>query len=117
VPRLFEALGLARGDGRYGRLLKTLGRVQVLILDYWGLAVLSPAERRDLLEILEKSRPLIDALEPWLRTKLGLISQKGKLAEAIKYALSRWEGLSRFLTIAASSSTTTPSSAPSAPFR
>ncbi|MER8504296.1 MULTISPECIES: ATP-binding protein [unclassified Mesorhizobium] len=25
VPRLFEALALARGDGRYGRLLKTLG--------------------------------------------------------------------------------------------
>jgi transposase len=44
-----------------------------------------------------KSRPLIDALEPWLRTKLGLISQKGKLAEAINYALSRWEGLTRFL--------------------
>ena len=43
-----------------------------------------------------KSRPLIDALEPW-RTKLGLISQKGKLAEAINYALSRWEGLTRFL--------------------
>jgi hypothetical protein len=36
-------------------------------------------------------------LEPWLRTKLGLISQKGKLAEAINYALSRWEGLTRFL--------------------
>src|SRR6201996_1110532 len=44
-----------------------------------------------------KSRPLIDALEPWLRTQLGLISQKGKLAEAINYALSRWEGLTRFL--------------------
>jgi hypothetical protein len=44
-----------------------------------------------------KSRPLIDALEPWLRTKLGLISQKGKLAEAINYARSRWEGLTRFL--------------------
>jgi transposase len=44
-----------------------------------------------------KSRPLIDALEPWLRTKLDLISQKGKLAEAINYALSRWEGLTRFL--------------------
>src|SRR3954451_5998283 len=53
VPRLFEALALARGDGRYGRLLKTLGRVQLLILDDWGLSVLSPSERRDLLEIIE----------------------------------------------------------------
>jgi transposase len=45
----------------------------------------------------EKSRPILDELEPWLRTKLGLISQKTKLAEAIRYALSRWEGLTRFL--------------------
>jgi transposase len=37
----------------------------------------------------EKSRPILDALEPWLRTKLGLISQKTKLAEAIRYALTR----------------------------
>ena len=34
-------------------MLKTLGRVQLLILDDWGLSVLSPAERRDLLEILD----------------------------------------------------------------
>jgi DNA replication protein DnaC len=53
VPRLFEALALARGDGRYGRMLKTLGRVQLLILDDWGLSVLNPPERRDLLEILD----------------------------------------------------------------
>jgi hypothetical protein len=33
----------------------------------------------------------------WLRVKIGLISQKGKLAEAIRYASSRWEGLTRFL--------------------
>ena len=45
----------------------------------------------------ERSRPIVDALEPWLRAKLGLISQKTKLAEAIRYALSRWEGLTRFL--------------------
>jgi len=45
----------------------------------------------------QKSRPLVDALEPWLRAKLGLISQKSKLAEATRYALSRWEGLTRFI--------------------
>jgi len=45
----------------------------------------------------QKSQPLVDALEPWLRAKLGLISQKSKLAEAIRYALSRWEGLTRFI--------------------
>jgi len=45
----------------------------------------------------ERSRPIIEAFEPWLREKLGLISQKTKLAEAIRYALSRWDGLTRFL--------------------
>jgi transposase len=45
----------------------------------------------------DKGRPVVDALEPWLRAKLALISQKSKLAEAIRYALSRWGGLTRFL--------------------
>jgi hypothetical protein len=45
----------------------------------------------------ERSRPIAAELEPWLREKLGLISQKTKLAEAIRYTLSRWEGLSRLL--------------------
>ena len=45
----------------------------------------------------ERSRPIVAALEPWLRAKLALISKKSKLAEAIRYALARWEGLCRFL--------------------
>lgn len=45
----------------------------------------------------QRSRVIIDALEPWLREKLALVSQKSKLAEAIRYALSRWAGLCRFL--------------------
>jgi transposase len=45
----------------------------------------------------EKSRAITDALKPWLTDKLSLISQKTKLAEAIRYALSRWEGLTRFI--------------------
>ena len=54
-----------------------------------------PNERRAVRQ--DRTRPLIADLEPWLREKLGLISQKSKLAEAIRYALSRWEGLTRFL--------------------
>ena len=50
---MFEALALSRGDGRHARLLKTLARVELLILDGWGLSVLAQAEREDLLEILE----------------------------------------------------------------
>jgi transposase len=54
------------------------------------------AEERRLIR-QQKSRPLADTFEQWLRAKLALISQKGKLAEAIRYALSRWEGLTRFI--------------------
>ena len=45
----------------------------------------------------ERSRSILEDLEPWLRAKLALISQKTKLAEAIRYALSRWDGLCRFV--------------------
>jgi transposase len=45
----------------------------------------------------ERSRPILQSFEPWLRAKLALISQKTKLAEAIRYALSRWDGLCRFV--------------------
>ena len=45
----------------------------------------------------DESRPIVEMLETWLREKLSLISQKTKLAEAIRYALSHWKGLTRFL--------------------
>ncbi len=44
-----------------------------------------------------RSRPVTEAFEPWLREKLAIVSQKSKLAEAIRYALSHWAGLSLFL--------------------
>ncbi|HKR36017.1 MAG TPA: IS21-like element helper ATPase IstB [Steroidobacteraceae bacterium] len=53
VPRLFEELGLAHADGTYVRLLARLAKVDVLILDDWGLAPMSDQQRRDILEILE----------------------------------------------------------------
>jgi DNA replication protein DnaC len=53
VPRLFADLALARGDGRYARLMRALGGVKLLILDDWGLEPLGPEQRRDLLEIIE----------------------------------------------------------------
>ena len=53
MPRLFEALALARGDGRHARLLKALSRVELLILDDWGMAPLTADQRRDLLEIVD----------------------------------------------------------------
>lgn len=53
VPRLFTDLALARGDGRYARLMRALGGVDLLILDDWGPEPLAADQRRDMLEILE----------------------------------------------------------------
>ena len=47
-------LALARGDGRYARLMRALNGVQLLILDDWGLEPLAADARRDLYEILEE---------------------------------------------------------------
>lgn len=54
LPRLFEELAVARGDGRYARLMTSLAKVDVLILDDWGLALLDDERRRDLLEVLDE---------------------------------------------------------------
>ena len=54
VLKLFEELALARGDGRHPRILRNLGRADLLILDDWGLELLDAAARHDLLEILEE---------------------------------------------------------------
>jgi transposase len=45
----------------------------------------------------ERSRPIVDALKPWLEAQLARLSGKSRLAEAIRYALKRWDGLSLFL--------------------
>ena len=52
VPRLFTALALSRGDGRYGKLMSALGKVKLLILHDWGPEV-TAEQARDLLEIIE----------------------------------------------------------------
>ena len=53
VPRLFAELELAHGDGRFGRLFRTLVKVDLLILDDWGPDRLNASQRRDLMEIIE----------------------------------------------------------------
>jgi transposase len=74
---------------------EALGRIAELYRVEGEIRGRQPEERRAVRQ--ERSRPVLDALEPWLRSKLELISQKTKLAEAIRYALARWEGLTRFV--------------------
>ncbi|MBY0329490.1 MAG: ATP-binding protein [Acetobacteraceae bacterium] len=51
--RLFADPGLARGDGRHARLMRTLGAAKLLMLDDRGLEPLGPEQQRDLLEPVE----------------------------------------------------------------
>lgn len=53
MPRVLEELALAHADGTYTRLLGRLAKVDVLVLDDWGIAPLRDQERRDMLEIFE----------------------------------------------------------------
>ena len=52
-------------------------------------------ERRRMREV--ESKPTIKAMKPWLEQELARIPSGGALAEAIRYALSRWPALCRFL--------------------
>ncbi|MEN8145807.1 MAG: IS21-like element helper ATPase IstB [Gemmatimonadota bacterium] len=62
LPRLLEDLALAHADGRYPKLMTGLARTDLLVLDDWGLAPLSDADRRELLEILEDRHDLRSTL-------------------------------------------------------
>ena len=53
LPRLFDELELAHGDGRFPRLFRSLTKVDLLILDDWGPERLNASQRRDLMEIVE----------------------------------------------------------------
>ncbi len=92
VRRRFYELAAAGPAPIASEALARIGALYAIESDIRGQ---NPDDRRAARQ--EKSRPILDALEPWLREKLALISQKTKLAEAIRYALSRWDGLTRFV--------------------
>ena len=53
MTRLFPVLALAKVDGRYPKMLAQFAKVDVLLLDDWGLAPMTPEARHDLLEIID----------------------------------------------------------------
>lgn len=53
VGRLLQELSIARGDGRYLKLLARLAKTDLLVLDDWGLDSPTPEQRRVLLELLD----------------------------------------------------------------
>ena len=53
LPRLLQELNIAKADGRYDKILKTLSKAHLLLIDDWGLKPLVKDQSHDLLEILE----------------------------------------------------------------
>jgi DNA replication protein DnaC len=53
VSRLIEELRVSHGDGSYIKLLKTISKTSLIVLDDFGLTALSAQDRTDLLEILD----------------------------------------------------------------
>jgi DNA replication protein DnaC len=62
APRLFEEFALAKADGQYRKLLAAYARIDLLVIDDWGLATLTQEQRRDLLEIMDDRHDLRSTL-------------------------------------------------------
>lgn len=45
----------------------------------------------------ERTHPLMDDFEIWVRSTLGMVSRKGDTAGAINYALNQWKALTLFV--------------------
>jgi len=68
LPALMQDLDLARHDGRYTKIMRGIAKAELLILDDWGIAPMSPEQLRDLLEMIdvryEKGSTLITSQLP-----------------------------------------------------
>jgi DNA replication protein DnaC len=53
MPRIFQELHIAKGDGRYAKILKNFAKANLILFDDWGLSQMTDENRHDLLEILE----------------------------------------------------------------
>ena len=62
MPRIIHELHIAKGDGRYGKIMRDYAKTRLLIFDDWGLAKMTDESRRDLLEILEDRNSLSSTL-------------------------------------------------------
>lgn len=62
VPRIFEHLRIAHGDGSYPRLMSQFAKTDLLILDDWGIQKMNTPQRNDLMEVIEDRHGLKSTL-------------------------------------------------------
>lgn len=90
--RKFYEVAQATGSPIAEEALRRIHDIYVIEADVRGQ---SPPHRLAVRK--SRSRPLVHALKIWLEMQLPLIPGASELAKAIRYALARWDGLSRFL--------------------
>lgn len=75
--------------------IEAVRRIDELFAIERAIAGKSPDERKATRQSL--SKPLVDALETWLREQRGRVSGKSDIGKAINYSLNRWPSFTRFL--------------------
>lgn len=90
--RKFYDVAQATGSPVATEALRRIGELYAVEAQFRGQ---SPAHR--LAARRQHSRPLVAELRAWLEAQLAQVSGRSSLAEAIRYALTRWEALTRFL--------------------
>jgi DNA replication protein DnaC len=53
APRFLQDLLISKGDGRFARILASIARTNLLLLDDWGMSKLTLEQSRDLLELID----------------------------------------------------------------
>lgn len=62
LPRLFETVRIAHGDGTYPQLMHQIAKTDLILLDDWGMQKIAAAQRNDLMEIIEDRHGLRSTL-------------------------------------------------------
>jgi transposase len=92
VRRKFYDLQVAHQSPVAQEALRRIGELYAVEGDIRGL---QPEERHRVRN--ERSRPLLESLKQWLEETLVKLSRKSDTAQAVRYALGRWEALLRYM--------------------
>jgi transposase len=90
--RKFYEFHQATGSPIAAEALRRIAELYAIEKEIRGRSAMERQGMRD-----SRSRPLVDAMKPWLEYQLSRVPNRGGLAEAIRYALARWPALCRFL--------------------
>jgi transposase len=92
VRRKFYDLHLAHRSPVAAEVIERIAALYAIEKDVRGHLASQRREVRN-----ARARPLLDSLKQWLEEMLGKLSRKSDTALAVRYALSRWDALLRYV--------------------